>query len=87
MSLLQGYKCDRGAPAILLLCGDTDEDKTPSISLAPHHLQQAGNLAPESREQESWPCPSSAAALGRVGPAPGLGNRVELTLVAGMQES
>jgi hypothetical protein len=31
----------------------------------------------------SWLCPSSAAALGRVGPAPHQGNTIEVTLVEG----
>ena len=47
-------------------------------SLAPCHLQQAEELAMRSSEWESWPCPSLAVALRRVGPAPYLGNRVEL---------
>ena len=38
---------------------------------------------PEVMREESWPCPSPAAALGRLGQALGLGSTVELTLVAG----
>lgn len=41
----------------------------------------AEDLPLESGEQESCPCPFTAAALGRAGPALCLGNTVELTLV------
>ena len=35
----------------------------------------------QGHELENWPCPSLAATLRRVGPAPHLGSRVELALI------
>jgi hypothetical protein len=42
------------------------------------YLWQAGDLAPRSWEQESWPCPSPTAALLRADPPSHLGSIVEL---------
>lgn len=39
------------------------------------------------KEQQSWPCPSSAAALRRGGPVAGLDSTAEFPLVVGAQES
>lgn len=41
-------------------------------------------LVIRSWKQESYPCPSLASALRKVGPAPHLGNTVELVLVGGV---
>lgn len=65
----------------------TSVRERPSYPLAPHHLQQAGSLAPWSQEQERCPCPSLGATLGREGPAPYLGSTAQLTLTAGVQAS
>jgi hypothetical protein len=56
-------------------------------SFTPHHLQQVGELAPKSWEQESWLYPSPAAALRRLGPAPYLDNTVEFPLAAWLRMS
>lgn len=45
----------------------------------PHPSPPDADKALGSREQESWPSPSWAAALGRASPAPCLGNTGELT--------
>lgn len=39
------------------------------------------------KEQQSWPCPSSAAALRRGSPVAGLDSTAEFPLVVGAQES
>jgi hypothetical protein len=44
---------------------------------------QDASLPEGSREQESWPCPTPAIAIGKVGPAPLLGNINMLVQVAG----
>jgi hypothetical protein len=51
------------------------------------HLGIVGELASKAWEEESCSCPSPAAALGRVGPAPCPGSTTELTLVVGVQVS
>lgn len=50
-------------------------------------MKPAGEMAPRTGEQESWPQSSQAVALGRAGPIPHLGSIVELVLVAGMEVS
>lgn len=55
-----------------------------SPSLLPGHLCQVEELALESSELENWLRPSLAETLKRIGPAPHLNSRVELTLVAGV---
>ena len=42
--------------------------------------------SPDALIQESWPCPSPPAALGRAGPAPCLGSTVELVLNVGFSD-
>ena len=37
-----------------------------------------------SLKQESWPCPSPAAAFRRAGSGPHLGSRIELALALGV---
>lgn len=46
----------RAAPTAHLPCSGMDEETIFSLSLLSHRLQQAGDLALGSSEQESWPC-------------------------------
>jgi len=66
-------------PLPFVCCGGLEEGEIPSLPFCPCHWQWVRELG--SPEQESWPCPSPAIALGRVGPALVLGSRVELALV------
>jgi hypothetical protein len=50
-------------------------------SLISCYLWQAGELASVSWEWENWPCLSPASTLGRAGPTPHRGRRLELVLV------
>lgn len=53
----------------------------PSPALTPHHLWQAGELAPSSGKHESRPHPSEAAAQGGGVPKFSKGSRVQLALL------
>lgn len=77
-----GCEHGRTGPTSSLPCGSVDEGEMPSFS--PCYLQQARELALGSREQESYLCPSPAAALGTLGPALQLDSTVELTLDVGI---
>jgi hypothetical protein len=59
-----------GLLCLSLLCGGLSEGAIPSLPIA---LDTGSNW-------ESWPCPSPAAALGRVGLVPFLGSTVEQAL-------
>lgn len=60
------------------------EEEMTLLPLPPCQQWQAGELTQRSFEQESWPCPSPAAALERAGPVLYLGITVELALSAGV---
>lgn len=80
----QGYKQGKLALPFISHIVVHGQERDTFLSLTPHHPQQVG-LSLGSREQESWPCFTPAAALGRTGPAPQLGSTGKLALVIGLQ--
>lgn len=61
-----------------------DKGETSSSSLPPHHLWKAGELALESSEQKSCPCPSLIATLRRADPILHLSSTVPLAVDVGV---
>lgn len=62
---------------LLLICHMVEWAGKRCSPTPPHLLWQVGELVLRSEEQESNPCPSPAAAFGRVGSAPCLVNTVK----------
>jgi hypothetical protein len=83
MSCPQPHGVSPGKPAHLWSAGRSPGRGKYALLLS-GHLWQVGELASGSREWENWPFLSPAATLRKTGPAPLLGNRVELALVGGV---
>lgn len=75
----EGMTLRERTPTIFLPCG-IDMSKGEMTLLTPCIIQQTGELALRSLEQESRTCPSPTAAFGRGGPVPHLGSTAKQAL-------
>lgn len=71
------------SPVSCLLCSGFNKGEIPLPSLCTDSGGRLKRWTPTGSQEKICPCPSPAAALGRAGPAPCLGNTRELGLGAG----